>query len=61
MSAWVLIVVFIHQDGVHSLSVPFGNQARCEAAAVSWRREDRQMIRLRTIEAKCHATGRAGD
>ena len=57
MSAWILIVVFVHQEGVHSISVPFGSQALCEQAAAAWRRDDRQMIRLRTIEAKCHATG----
>jgi hypothetical protein len=57
VSAWILVVVFIHQEGVHSLSVPFGRQELCEQAAAEWRREDRQMIRLRTIEAKCHATG----
>lgn len=57
MTAWILILVFIHQEGVHSLSVPFGTQATCEQAAAEWRRSDRGVTRMRTVEAKCHATG----
>lgn len=57
MTAWVLIVVFMHQEGVHSLSVPFSTQVQCEQAAVDWRYGDGALVRMRAIKAKCHATG----
>jgi hypothetical protein len=57
MTPWILVLVFIHQEGVHSLQVPFGTEATCAQAAAHWRSEYRGMVRVRTIEAKCHATG----
>jgi hypothetical protein len=57
MSAWILVLVFVHQEGVHSLQVSMGTQAMCEQAASSWRKEEQYNHRLRVIHAKCHATG----
>lgn len=54
---WVLILLFVQQEGVHSLSVPFGNQEACERAAEAWKHEDRVLKRMREIRATCHYTG----
>jgi hypothetical protein len=55
MSAWVLIVVLVHADGVHSLQVPFATGPACEAAAYAWRAK-RQHSRLWEVETRCHKT-----
>lgn len=55
MSAWILVVLFVHQDGVHSLQVPFVTQPACEQAAAQWR-TDRNTWRIREVIAKCHKT-----
>lgn len=50
---WILVVVFVHAEGVHSLQVEFSSPSRCEQAAAEWRVKD-QYQRIRQIVAKCH-------
>ena len=56
MSAWILVVVFVHQEGVHSLQVPFVTAQACQEAKQQWNAPNDQFRRLRYVEAKCHRT-----
>ena len=52
-STWVLIILFVHAEGVHSIAVPFSNGTACEQAAASWRAKE-QFKRIREVVASCH-------
>ena len=55
MSVVILIVMFVHADGVHSITAKFDTLAACEQAASQWRKPDLPMQRVREVFAKCHA------
>lgn len=57
MTTWVLILLFVHADGVHSLTVKFDSQSACELAASQWRSKEVVFQRIRETFARCHAGG----